>query len=390
MRSTVIARLILEARAESPHAAISPLPFIPITVELPPKQLDVASRAVLRYFEAELADDKREQADAFDHLVAICYRAVQPYFLRDRHGSPTVIDVPQFNTIDGHRTGHTLRKEGAALDATREWLQGWLLEFLVPYRTLSEPELIAAADSGAFRYVGNLCRLRLKGIVCRQLEREKKDGFAGFVSLDAPLNDEEDASRTDNLLGTDRQAPISSLAQHVSYDEVMLSVENARKIVLANVDELARLDLLTGLLAILMVAERVEEPYFGGLITRRTEEDKRDFVGRIEMMLDQAEPQFGLNDQDAVAQQRQDCDKDMRELLDEFVAVRQASARFVEQLSTPDLERTGVHPKIGLIRVRELLHEWLYHDLNHAKQVEGNTQHLLWNQLGNMKAFYAV
>jgi hypothetical protein len=121
-----------------------------------------------------------------------------------------------------------------------------------------------------------------------------------------------------------------------------------------------------------------------------TEEDKRDFVGRIEMMLDQAEPQLGLNDQDAVAQQRQDCDKDMRELLDEFVAVRQASARFVEQLSTADLERTGVHPKIGLIRVRELLHEWLYHDLNHAKQVEGNTQHLLWNQLGNMKAFYAV
>ena len=48
----------------------------------------------------------------------------------------------------------------------------------------------------------------------------------------------------------------------------MLSVENARRIVLANADELARLDLLTGLLAILMVAEHVEEPYFHGLITR--------------------------------------------------------------------------------------------------------------------------
>jgi len=44
-----------------------------------------------------------------------------------------------------------------------------------------------------------------------------------------------------------------------------------------------------------------------------TEEDKRDFVGRIERMFDQAEPQLGLNDQDEVAQQRQDWAKDMRE-----------------------------------------------------------------------------
>jgi hypothetical protein len=242
-------------------------PFIPLTIE-PPKQLDVASRTVLRYFEAGREDDKREQADAFDHMVAICYRAVQPYFLRDRHGSLTVIGIPQFGGIDGHRTGHTLRKEGAALDATREWIQAWLLRFLAPYRTLSKAELTAAADSGTFRYIARLCRLRLKGIVCRKLEREKKDGFAGFVSLDAPFKDGEDASRADNLLGTNRQAPISSLARHVSYDEVMLSVENARRIVDANVDQLGRLDLLTGLLAVLMVAGHVEEPYFEGLVTR--------------------------------------------------------------------------------------------------------------------------
>ena len=121
-----------------------------------------------------------------------------------------------------------------------------------------------------------------------------------------------------------------------------------------------------------------------------TEEDKRDFVGRVELMLHQEHPRLDLNDQDEVALERHDCDKDIFELLDEFASIRKASVRFVEQLSAGDLERTGVHPKIGLIRVRELLHEWLYHDLDHAKQVERNVQQLMWHQLGNMQSFYTV
>jgi DinB superfamily len=126
------------------------------------------------------------------------------------------------------------------------------------------------------------------------------------------------------------------------------------------------------------------------IVGHLVEEDRRDFVGRIKLMLRQQEPQLNLNDQVEVAQTRHDCDKDIRQLLDEFAAVRSASATFVEKLSTADLRRTGVHPKIGVVCVRELLHEWLYHDLNHVKQVEQNTQRLLWNRLGNMKAFYAV
>ena len=119
-----------------------------------------------------------------------------------------------------------------------------------------------------------------------------------------------------------------------------------------------------------------------------SEEDKRDFVGRIEMMLHESEPCLNLNDQDEVARERHDCGKDIHELLDEFTTIRAASVRFVEQLSATDLQRGGMHPRIGLIRVRELLHEWVYHDLNHIRQIEGNAQSLLWNHLGNMRGFY--
>jgi len=121
-----------------------------------------------------------------------------------------------------------------------------------------------------------------------------------------------------------------------------------------------------------------------------TEEDKRDFVGRVELMLRQEHPRLDLNDQHEVALERHDCDKNIIELLNEFASVRQASVRFIEQLWASDLERTGVHPKIGLIRVRELLHEWLYHDLNHARQVERNAQQLMWHQLGNMQNLYTL
>ena len=110
------------------------------------------------------------------------------------------------------------------------------------------------------------------------------------------------------------------------------------------------------------------------MVGHPTEEDKRDFVGRVELILRQEYPRLELNDQDEVSLERHDSDKNIFELHDEFASAREASVQFVDQLSAADLEHTGVHPKIGFVRVRELLHEWLYHDLNHAKQVERNAQ----------------
>lgn len=112
------------------------------------------------------------------------------------------------------------------------------------------------------------------------------------------------------------------------------------------------------------------------------EEDKRDFVGRIEKMLAESEPTLEVNDQAKVARERKDCDKRINELLDEFATRRATSTGFVQRLSAGDLERGGVHPKIGPIRVRELLHEWVYHDLNHLRQVEGNAQSFLVGSRG--------
>jgi len=75
-------------------------------------------------------------------------------------------------------------------------------------------------------------------------------------------------------------------------------------------------------------------------------------------------------------------------LLEEFSAVRLESVAFLRKLAQSELGRVGVHPKIGYIRVVELLHEWIYHDLNHIKQISTNIQRFLWSDLGNIQRFY--
>jgi hypothetical protein len=120
-----------------------------------------------------------------------------------------------------------------------------------------------------------------------------------------------------------------------------------------------------------------------------TEEDKRDFVGRIERMLREPGLRLEVNDQNKVARERHDCDKNVGDLLDEFASVRANSVEFLKQLRAADLGCHGIHSTIGSISVRELLHEWVYHDLNHTKQIDVNTQRFLWDHLGNMQGFYS-
>jgi|SRR5208282_1373941 hypothetical protein len=124
------------------------------------------------------------------------------------------------------------------------------------------------------------------------------------------------------------------------------------------------------------------------VIGHLTEEDKRDFVGRIRMMLDEPEPSLKVSDQEEVARARRDCEKNLHDLLDEFNTVRSSSVAFVMRLRATELDRGGVHPKIGHICIRELLHEWIYHDLNHIRQIDANFQRFLWDHLGNMQRFY--
>lgn len=228
----------------------------PIPVDLPyPLQLpvelprDLTTETVLRYFE-----DSVSQADTFDHLVAICWRATRPYFLHDRHGSFTVVGAPQFRSCEGGRNGYEVRKEGSAEASTREWIQTWLLSFLAPYRGRLTHELIGAADNDEFRYLGNLCRSRFIDAV--RTELAAKNTVPPHVSLDSPIT--EDGNTLMEQIGTARQDAPSSLARGNCFEEFLGCVSDVFHAIAVNREELRKLDLLDGLRAILGNADQIE------------------------------------------------------------------------------------------------------------------------------------
>lgn len=117
------------------------------------------------------------------------------------------------------------------------------------------------------------------------------------------------------------------------------------------------------------------------------EAERRGFAGRIRTILAEPEPTFVGWDQDAVARERRDCERDARALLDEFIALRAESATLAEGLGGGDLGRGGHHPKVGWLTVNDLLHEWVHHDRNHIRQMLANAQAYVWPAMGNAQRF---
>jgi DinB superfamily len=117
------------------------------------------------------------------------------------------------------------------------------------------------------------------------------------------------------------------------------------------------------------------------------EAERRGFNGRIRTILDQSEPSLASWDQQAVARQRNDCERSAQELLSEFGVLRTDSVALVESLSAADLQRGGTHETVGYLRVSDLLHEWLHHDRNHFRQLEANVQAYVWPTMANAQRF---
>jgi DinB superfamily len=119
------------------------------------------------------------------------------------------------------------------------------------------------------------------------------------------------------------------------------------------------------------------------------EAERRGFSGRIRMLLAADTPALEGWDPPEVARARGDCAKSAVALLDELAAMRQDAAALVRGLGEADLDRGGRHPTVGLLRVRDLLQEWVHHDRNHVRQALANVQAYVWPAMGNAQKFSA-
>jgi hypothetical protein len=115
------------------------------------------------------------------------------------------------------------------------------------------------------------------------------------------------------------------------------------------------------------------------------EAERRGFAGRIREILEGRTLQSW--DQDAVARERKDCDRVSQSLWMEFMGLRHDSIALVRSLTRGDLERSGMHPTVGELRVGDLLHEWIHHDRNHTKQILAIQQERVYPHMGNSQKF---
>jgi hypothetical protein len=119
------------------------------------------------------------------------------------------------------------------------------------------------------------------------------------------------------------------------------------------------------------------------------EAERRGFAGRIRIILAETTPRLQTWDQDEVARERRDCERDGAALLGALARMRDDSVALVRSLGAEDLERAGEHPKVGRLRVADLLQEWVHHDRNHVRQILANVQAYVWPHMGNTQKFSA-
>ena len=98
--------------------------------------------------------------------------------------------------------------------------------------------------------------------------------------------------------------------------------------------------------------------------------EKTDWMPRVEIILEHG-PGRPFDPFDREGQFREDAQKPLSALLDEFRALRRQN---LERLCALDLrpaqlELPGMHPSLGPVTLRQLLATWTAHDLAHLLQV---------------------
>ncbi len=122
------------------------------------------------------------------------------------------------------------------------------------------------------------------------------------------------------------------------------------------------------------------------VVGHMVEAEKRGFAGRIRE-IQEGRKQTAAWDQVAVAKERNDCARLGQSLWMEFMGVRNGSIKLVRSLGPGDLGKGIAHPKVGELRVRDLLQEWIHHDRNHTRQLLAIAQERVWPHMGNAQKF---
>jgi hypothetical protein len=119
--------------------------------------------------------------------------------------------------------------------------------------------------------------------------------------------------------------------------------------------------------------------------------EKTDWTARAKIILE-----FGLSKSfvpwDRFAQYEESKGKTLQQLLDEFEKVRKENVIWFRslKLTEADLDKKGMHPKLGEVTLRNLLATWVVHDLTHIGQITRVMAKQYKEEMGPWPAFFRI
>jgi hypothetical protein len=116
-----------------------------------------------------------------------------------------------------------------------------------------------------------------------------------------------------------------------------------------------------------------------------------DWMPRVRMILEHGESR-SFEPFDRVAQFREDRTQPIGRLLDRFKELREQNLTALRSLhlGSKDFARTGVHPALGTVTLRQLLSAWVVHDLTHISQITRVLAKQYAAEVGPWKAYLGV
>ena len=119
--------------------------------------------------------------------------------------------------------------------------------------------------------------------------------------------------------------------------------------------------------------------------------EKTDWTARTKMILEFGDTKTFVP-WNRFAQYEESKGKTLQELLDEFMAIRKENMDWFKslQLTEADLDKKGMHPKLGPVTLRNLLATWVVHDLTHIAQVARVMAKQYEDEMGPWPEFFRI
>ena len=118
--------------------------------------------------------------------------------------------------------------------------------------------------------------------------------------------------------------------------------------------------------------------------------EKTDWITRAKLVMKDEQQTFEPFDR--FAQLKDSQGKSIGQLLAEFKTLRTQNLETLKKMNISEdhLQKTGIHPNLGQVTLKELLSTWVVHDLGHIRQMTRVMAKQYKNELGPWEKYLPV